>query len=133
MTLKDLVGEHVFTGIELGRTVINRCSYGEDVNYIKFELDNISYIALENPDDGYRSYMNEVKTCNVSPKYKTPPIEILCIYKDEDEYGWKSDLLQLVDKKNGKVFLTVGTRNIDDYYPTCVFDYVPENLAVNGA
>ena len=132
MTLKDLVGEHVFTGIELGRTVINRCPYRE-VKYIKFELDNISYIALEDPGDDYRSYMDEVKTCNISPEYKTPPIEVMCIYKDENEYGWKSDLLQFVDKKNGKVFLTIGTRNIDDYYLTFVFGSVLENLVVNGA
>lgn len=51
----------------------------------------------------------------------------VCVYRD----GSDNDLLDFIDCKNGKVFLTVGTKHVNDYYPVCVFEYNPELLSIN--
>lgn len=137
MELKDLEGKHIFTGVELGTTkIINFWNKEQEVNYVKFELDGITYMAIEDPDDGYRSYMSDLQTEEVAPLiHKMQPIAVLCKHKTEgyNAFGWKEkdNLLEFIDIENGNVFLTIGTADIDDYYPLCVFDYVPENLSIN--
>jgi hypothetical protein len=50
--------------------------------------------------------------------------------KDNDTYS-VNDTIQFIDVVTGKVVLEVGTDNTDDYYPYCVMNWYPENLACN--
>ena len=60
LNLSDLVGAHVLSGIETGVRAFDDSFWCETSNYIKFTLDGITYMAVEDPDDGYRSYMGEI-------------------------------------------------------------------------
>lgn len=132
MNLIDLVGTHIFSGIETGTLEILKWGRYEDCSYIKFILDGVAYMALEDPADGYRSYMEELKVVDEPCKTKLPDIPVYCKHRSEDEWGEESDLLDFYDESNDKCFLTIGTEHTDDYYPYCVLRYKPENLAVNA-
>lgn len=123
MKIIDLVGTHIFSGIETGTH--------KDCGYIKFILDGVTYMALENPVDGYRSYMEDLEVVDEPCKTKLPDIPVYCKHRSEDGWGMESDILDFYDETNNERFLTIGTEHTDDYYPYCVFEYKPENLAVN--
>ena len=132
MNLKDLVGSHVFSGIETGTREILKWGTYEDCGYIKFILDGVTYMALENPADGYRSYMEELKVVDEKCKIKLPDISVYCKHRSTTEGNYEADLLEFYDEGNDKCFLTIGTENTDDYYPYCVLRYNPEKLAINS-
>lgn len=132
MKLIDLIGKHTFTGVELGTTEREVwAGRYEKVNSVKFELDGIIYMATENPDDGYRSYMNELEIISEPLKFKIPQMQVVCVHETRGEYSSKSDILSFIDVENGKVFLRIGTENTDDYYPYCLFEYKPKNMHYN--
>lgn len=126
ITLRSLAGAHVFTGVERGILRANAL-WIPDKNTIRFELDGQVYEAVENPSDGYRSYMDKLVVSNKRVRNKIPETQVVCVYRDDDD----CDLLDFIDCKNGKVFLTIGTRHVGDYYPVCIFEYSPEKLNVN--
>ena len=132
MELKDLVGKHLLTGVdEFTKAEI---VYGgfEDCQYLNFILDGVTYTVIEDPDDGYRSSMKEIKVSDVPLTNMFAPIEVIASYKDIDKYGTKGDLLIITDAKNGKVILEIGTEDTNDYYPSFVANWSPENMAVNN-
>ena len=67
--LEDLVGRHILTGY--GRDIAPADEddyYNEDVNVFYFTLDSITYVAREDPEDGYRSCMRDLTiTDNLPP------------------------------------------------------------------
>ena len=131
ITLKSLAGSHIFTGVERGFLKVNKqFSWDQDKNTIRFEIDGQVYEAVENPSDGYRSYMDKLVISNKQVRNKIPEAQVVCVYKDKDGYD-DCDLLDFIDCRNGKVFLTIGTKHVHDYYPVCVFEYNPENLSIN--
>lgn len=128
ITLKSLAGAHIFTGVERGILKVDKqFSWDQDKNTIRFELDGQVYEAIEDPSDGYRSYMDKLVISNKRVRNKIPEIQVVCIYRDDND----CDLLDFIDCKNGKVFLTIGTKDVHDYYPVCIFEYSPEKLSIN--
>ena len=135
VSLDDLVGEHQLDGVD---TYVEKIkSYGDelkDANVIRFRLDGIVYVAFEDPSDGYRSSMDKL-IVSPSPEMTNvfPAISVVAKKKanDEGDYGAVNDTLQLVDVVTGKVVMEVGTDNTDDYYPSFVSNFQPENMAVN--
>lgn len=95
-----------------------------------FTLDGVHWAALEDPSDGYRSYMELRRLPEGSgPAYTFPPQPVLvrvATGQGEDFNGW-----EILDASNGSIVLVLGTDYSDGYYPTCVCDYRPEALAVN--
>lgn len=131
MELKDLVGEYLLQGIETGVTSY-RFEYGfyvGDCNYIKFTLDGVTYMAVENPDDRYRSYLEELQIVEEPCKTKLPDIRVVCLMAYERLPD--SEVLDFYDANNSKQILSIGTENTDDYYPYCVIEYSPENMSIN--
>lgn len=132
--LESLVGEHVLDAVDL-LTENMQAKYGdycEDCEVIRFRLDGTVYTAIEDPSDGYRSCMDRLfASPDDSVRNVFPPIRVLAKMKESGEYGGKNDTLQLLDLVTGKVVMEVGTDNLDDYYPSFVSHFSPENMAIN--
>ena len=128
MEFKDLCGVRTFSAIEVSED-LNQ--YNEKVNVVLFELDGVTYIAKEDPDDGYRSYCAELELSGVRPAITFPGVKVLCRMK-QDELRERHDVLQCIDVSTGMVVLEIGTANTDDYYPYWHFEYHPENMIINS-
>lgn len=98
-----------------------------------FKLGRYIFEAVEDPDDGYRSYMqciNVVKDEQLVFLGKS--FARVCVEEYEQECF---DGYRLVDVDTGHVWLRFGTDHSDNYYPFFVFSYsTPEySLAVQQA
>ncbi len=94
--------------------------YGVDGS--TFKLDDMVFEVVENPDDGYRSYMDTINLLSDTGKlvfFKRMLDRVAVIY-DNNNNGYN-----LVSTKDGHVWLRVGTDYSDDYYPYFIFDYTP--------
>lgn len=113
------------------------CDFGlpEDCAVCRFRLDGVVYIAIEDPEDGYRSYMSELVVDKSSAmKNVFPPIGVVARHRTESRiYSemQKDNVLELVDVITGKTVLEVGTGNTDDYYPYAISRFIPEAMVTN--
>lgn len=133
MELSNLVGRHTFSGIELG-SIMQKGFFDEDqeCQFVKFTLDGVHYMAIEDPDDGYRSRCRELQVSDTPPKFSFPPQSVVCRMKeDRDGYG-NDDILVVIDRVTNEMVLEVGTGDYDDWYPYCHFEYRPEHMAINN-
>lgn len=129
ISLKNIIGTHIFYGIETGQCEKSFDFNGTElVNYVKFTLDGNNYVAYEDPYDGWRSWLAELEIVDTSCKYKVPDTEIVCKMEDNSQ----NKVMEFIDVHNGKTFLRIGTRDYDDYYPMCILEYTPENLHYNN-
>lgn len=126
MELKSLVGKHVLSGIERGVKNVNDY-WNTECEYIRFCLDGVTYDAVEDPDDGYRSWLRELEVVKDVPKIKLPDCPVICEMSDK----YETDILIIRDAISKKRVLSIGTDYRDDWYPVCVFNYNPENLWCN--
>lgn len=127
MELKDLCGKHILSGIETG--VVKQD--GEQCNYIKFCLDGVCYLAVEDPSDGWRSYCQELIITSEPCKIKIPNVEVIGTMNYDEFNERDDDVLTLIDAITGKEVLSVGTLSFDDWYPCCLMEWTPENLSCN--
>jgi hypothetical protein len=128
MKLNDLCGMHKLRGVDIGEKEVKRWGYIDTSSTIRFILDGVTYEAVENPDDGYRSYMEEIHTTSEICRYIfLQPVDVLCSMDETEE----NDILIFKDVANGKTILRIGTEYTNDYYPYCVFEWMPENMACN--
>lgn len=127
--LEQLVGVHHLTGVEmLVVTEKNGWGYAEDVNAVRFVLDGVVYQATEDPDDGYRSMLGTIGVIEgATVKYMFPPVKVRCAMSDEVN----EEILHFTDMDNGEIILKIGTDCSDDWYPWCVMEWTPENMACN--
>ncbi len=138
--LEDLVGKHVFGGCEW------------ETEDCLFMLDGVTYEMTVDKDDGWRSYLDSIKVTDKKISSLLPnKEEVLCVMygclkcpaRSKDECicpkipytgycsNGKHDCLVMLDIYSKESVLTIGTDYSDDYYPTCVFDYEPLNMACN--
>lgn len=118
--LNDLVGVHTLTGCDLNANH----NYNSDSNSIAFTLDNITYIALEDPHDSYRSSMKDIEITHQPVSNIFEPVQVTGSMKDDFT-------LQLLDNITRLVILEVGTCYDDDYYPYFVATFDPQNMCLN--
>lgn len=133
MKLRDLVGTHLMTGIETGTINRNCCWHEKDkCNYVKFKLDDITYMV----DYGYWSCCEELEIVDEECKIELPNILVKCkMREDSNTNRWneeKNDILEFYNINNKKMFMAVGTSNIDDYRQYFVFEYTPDLLSCNS-
>jgi len=132
VTLDSLVGEHTLDAVDTFVQSVN--TYGtnfEDASVIRFRLDGVTYTAIEDPSDGYRSSMESLfVSTDAEVNNVFPPNRVVGRKKENDQYA-VNNTLELVDAVTGKVVLEVGTDNTDDYYPSFVSAFWPEHMAVN--
>lgn len=86
-----------------------------------FKLGDIVFVATEDTDDGYRSYLSSIPIVN--PKvlkglvfFDQPLVNVKC-HLDEESL-WLED-------ESGWVWLEICTDYSDNYYPCFVFNYSP--------
>lgn len=108
--------------------------WDNEASALRFRLDGISYAAVENPDDGYRSSLDALIIEPGDPKYINTfkPVEVVCKYISKSDRGYRSssdcDILKILSVETGECVIEVGTDNTDDYYPSFVGDFNPKNL-----
>ena len=120
MQLSDFTGLHELSGVDY-------CEGHEGEMNVRFCLDGVTYLAEEDPDDGYRSYMKELKISETPCKNVFPRQTVFCEYDD----GRHNDLLDMKNTGTGDLILRIGTEDIDDYYPICRMEWNPENMPCN--
>ena len=89
-----------------------------------FKLDKLVYEAVEDEDDGYRSCLNEVVLVDKGSMIFQRRMLARVVVGEADHgdfEGW-----QLIDAKDGHVWLRFGTDHVDDYYPMFTFEYQPK-------
>ena len=82
-----------------------------------------AFEAVEDESDGYRSMLDEIREVTTDGKiFFDRPIATIFVKEVESGFsGW-----ELVDAKDGHVWLRFGTDNADDYYPMFTFEYDPK-------
>ena len=105
---------------------------GEEGGYISFTLDGITFTAIEDPDDGYRSYLMD--GLDISEKKCTntfPPVDVVCRMVEQDKYWGECSVLVFEDVRTHKRVLAIGTAYTDDHRPCCAMEYHPGNFYYN--
>ena len=121
MILDDLVGKHQLSGVDFGQD--------GDANTILFCLDGKVFCATEDPDDGYRSSMAEIKIVQAEISNRFDPVDVMGTMRANEEYG--NDVIDFHVIENSQLVLSVGTEASDDYYPNFCTYWAPENLPGN--
>lgn len=107
--------------------------YGVCNNTIKIGCQKCGQILfveiLEDPNDGYRSMLGEVKVTKKSDGiFVDKPIDT--VYFDEFKYSSTHESpfegYRILGTENKYTWLLFGTENYDDYYPCFVFNWNPK-------
>jgi hypothetical protein len=128
--LKDLVGLHELTGVDnITKRIPLEWSADlfEDAQHLSFVLDGVTYTAIEDPSDGYRSALRDVFVSE-EPVANT---FFACKVLGHMSMDATDNILYLTDIVTGKVVLEIGTSNYDDWYPCFECGFYPENMAIN--
>ena len=127
--LHELVGKHMLTAA--ARTDV-RHPFDSDANGIMWFMDNKIYAVFEDPDDGYRSHAGPIFVATgdassvggIEAEYIQREVIARMAPKAEDDW-YESEVLELIDVQNGHTWLRVGTRDVNDYYPSFVAEWHP--------
>lgn len=99
--------------------------YGVDNNNFRLGIletgELLTYEALEDPSDGYRSYLDTVEISKSSGLiFFSQPVATVVIESIDDSsfQGYR-----LRDLEDDHVWLCFGTDISEDYYPSFVFSY----------
>ncbi len=92
-----------------------------------FKLEQFVFEAVEDPDDGYRSCMQEVRMKDDTEGliFFTTPLARVRVTENSDSVD-DFDGYALVDVKDGHEWLVFGTSESSDYYPSFIFCYTPK-------
>ncbi len=131
--LKSLVGKHTLSAVECKTDEILK-TYDDSLRQIMlFTLDNKTYKAIEDDNDGYRSVMEKLVLTDEKPSEQFEPIKVICRHTTKhlgSDYGSdvEDDMLEFLDAKTGEILLEVGTENVGDYYPGFVATFHKERI-----
>jgi len=125
-TLDALVGPHVLTGWD--RVTIPAAEdYDADADVLNLELDGKLYSFVEDPNDGWRSRLEEVLVSEgARPATTFEAVPVLAVQRHDTS----NDLLEFYNARTGALVAIVGTENTDDYYPCFVAVTEPEGVGV---
>lgn len=117
--LEDFVGDWAFParGVDY--------EGGEDgANAIRFCLNGIIYRAMEDRNDGYRSMLGTISehTLPMTNTFHAIPVTAHMSNSSSEH------CIQFVSTYTGKIVLEVGTSYSDEYYPSFVACWQPENM-----
>jgi hypothetical protein len=126
VSLNDLRGLHMLSAVDFNQKAVEN-AYGVDDmrNAISFVLDGVTYTAYEDESDGYRSYLDAIIVSDVEISNQFEPTQVYASYSMDES------VLAFYDTITNDVVLEVGTDHSDSYYPSFVYRFLPENLAIN--
>ena len=109
--------------------------YGADSAENTFKIDDIVFKAIEDPDDGYRSYLGSIDYTKDSNSifFRKPLAKVKIESFDEEnskDYheGYKG--YRFIDVKDKHIWLEFGTAKYLDWYPMFVFRHRPKFAAM---
>jgi hypothetical protein len=105
----------------------------KDANGVALAYCGKIFFVFENPDDGYRSCAEAPLVGNVN-RYEKPSdmITVRGLFSVISRSSATQDGIDIIDLRNGKTLLELGTDCTDDYYPTFVCRWNPNNLYENS-
>lgn len=122
----DLPKSGVLSGVGDGRgcevSGKPECFYSQVEVLNCFEYNSQRYLALLNPDDGYRSYLEGLVKIPGYSKNRLPNLPVKLRVVDNHFNG-------ITFHFNSAEVLKVGTDYSDDYYPCGVFHWMPQVVA----
>lgn len=121
VTFEQLHGRHLLCGVDADP------STGGPASFL-FALGGKTFAVLEDESDGYRSSLQDILCVASRVRTVFPPVWVW-VSSHPDSY--RDTLLFKVDS-TGEVVLEIGTNEADDYYPSFVCDWRPENLPANA-
>jgi len=89
----------------------------------QYKLDDVVWEAFEDPDDGYRSYLDSVQKVDSNEIFYPIQLDEVIVRKIETGifYGY-----EIVGVETNHTWLTFGTDSeYDAWYPCFVFRYTP--------
>ena len=103
--------------------------YGVDMN--EFKLDNTVWAAIENPSDGYRSFLDSIVVTASTGLFFPHPLARVIVQRYPTDIAGESrethfDGYYLIDAADGHIWLIFGTDSYDNYYPCFRFVYTPK-------
>ena len=129
----SFAGTYLLDGVDFGDIDVKE-RFCSSASTCRFRLDGKVYVAVEDPEDGYRSCLQEILiSADTSMSNTFPPVEVRAehLTGHKDYYG-AVDLVRFVDVVTRKPVLDIGTSNTDDYYPSFVASFMPENMTTNA-
>lgn len=127
--LDDLVGFKKLDAVDFSENKIKSSElYDASAQLCKFRLDGIVYLAVENPEDGYRSCLEDIYILDKDDvKNIFEPIDVECKINPNNP-----DCLLVIDVNTNKPVLEIGTDYTkDEYYPMFISDFNPGNMITN--
>lgn len=129
----ELIGLHDLDAVDFITAKAQKWDDGYyDANAMAFRVDGKVYVVCEDESDGYRSSMEYLREFSGPVKNVFTPCRVLVRRRTEAEYGGSANVLEFLDVTTGKLVLELGTDNDDDYYPSYVASFHPENMAANA-
>jgi len=88
-----------------------------------YKLDDTVFEAIEDPSDGYRSYLSSIELVieHQNVTFSRMPLAFVNVVPNGSIDGWN-----LKDAVDGHIWLEIGTDHTDDYYPFFIFRYTPK-------
>ena len=124
LTLDDFAGR----SLHLSGVDFQQSGEAGDAQECAFVLDGQTYVAQEDPSDGYRSMLRDIR---LAPECPVPnrfdPVEVQCLR----DSALGEDVIHFIDPETRLRVLSIGTSRSDDYYPSFVAHFSPENLPQN--
>ena len=120
ISFEELYGIHVISGFE---NTIDKFGFSA----VKFILDGKTYMAVCDPDDGWRSSLGcIVKT---EDKCATNLPNIIVEIRKADDKDLSGIVFIIRDNRySARPFIWLGTLWTDSWYPSCEMRYIPENI-----
>lgn len=96
----------------------------------RFRLGPNVFEAVEDPDDGYRSYLGSVQATDGEGIFFSNPVDTVEAVEYLEKFDSKAGTRDvegwaLRSVGDGHVWLVFGTEDYWDYYPCFVFRYTP--------
>jgi hypothetical protein len=104
--------------------------FDASANGVCLQLDETTYLIFEDPLDGYRSACGKIITYAGTaeslglgyPELIRAPVLVRQPTREDFEG------IELLDRRNGKTILLLGTDNLSDYYPCFFCEWSPGNI-----
>lgn len=97
--------------------------YGVDNNSFRLGID--TFDALEDESDGYRSYLRSIRRNKKNRLFFKTPLARVRVERRDGKFS-DFEGYELVDTRDARVWLRIGTNTYDEWYPYFVFEYQPK-------